>query len=538
MKTIRLMLALCMVTVFSVSAQKQLSKISKSINVDKDVTIDLNTSYVQIEVDTWNKNVIEVEAYIESDKLSKEELQEALERWDLEVEGSGDFVTIKSKGSRNSWDGNFMIIDSDYGDILKDLEIQLADMPELPELENLKIEFAEFPEMPELPEMPEMPELPELPEGVNSIHFDYDKYKKQGEPYLEKWSKEYEEKYGKEYKEAMKNWARKFAESGFQEKMEKWGEEYGKSFEGKWAIEMEEWGKKFGEEFGKDFSKKMEKWGKEFEKHYGKDFEKKMEERARILEQRYAEQEERLQERFEQMEERREEQRQRIEERREERQQELEARLAEREQRLQQRRAAIERRLKDGGEKNVKKTIKIKMPKGAKLNLNVRHGELKFSSVFDLKANLSHSTLLANSIDGSGTSIDASYSSILVDNWNGGTLSLSYVDDALLKNVVGLMLNSNSSDIDIDKLSGNAIIDGSFGELTVKELSNNFNNLNLILENSEAFVKLPNADYQLIFKGNRSKFNNEYTNTKTINSSSNANKTIMVNAKFSNVIMR
>ena len=105
MKTIQLMLFMLCATI-SVTAQQQLNKISQSIKVDKDVTIDLNTSYVQIEIDTWNKDLVEVEAYIESDKLSKEELKKALENWNISVEGSGKNVSISSKGSRNVW-GNF-----------------------------------------------------------------------------------------------------------------------------------------------------------------------------------------------------------------------------------------------------------------------------------------------------------------------------------------------------------------------------------------------------------------------------------------------
>ncbi len=55
------LLILCLIVVSSMNAQK-LSKISKSIKANKDVTIDLKTSYVQIEIDTWNKDVIEIEA--------------------------------------------------------------------------------------------------------------------------------------------------------------------------------------------------------------------------------------------------------------------------------------------------------------------------------------------------------------------------------------------------------------------------------------------------------------------------------------------
>ena len=97
-----------------------------------------------------------------------------------------------------------------------------------------------------------------------------------------------------------------------------------------------------------------------------------------------------------------------------------------------------------------------------------------------------------------------------------------------------------SSNIDIKTLDGNSIIDGSFGDLYIRNIAENFNNLNIVIENSDALLKLPNAiNYNLYFKGNHSKFNNERTNSKTIKHDPNngkTNKTIIINAKYSNVV--
>ena len=523
MKTlqIKLILLLFAFTIGSV-AQQKLNKISKSINVDKDVTIDLNTSYVQIEVDTWNKNVIEIEAYIDSKKLSGDALKKALEDWDITVEGSGDYVSITSNRLRNSWD-NFEIAGFDPGafDALKELEFELADLPEMPEMP----EMFELPELPEMnfPEMPEMPELPELPEGVHDVNFDYDAYKKDGEKYLEKWSKEYEAKYGKEYKEKMKAWAKEFAKVDFKSyeaDMEKWGEEFGKKFGKEYEVKMEAWSKKFDEKWGKDFEKKMEAWQ---EKHG-----KRLEEQAAVLEQRLEERERRVEERQEEQVERQEAMAKRLEER---------ARV------LEDRSKALERTIENRSS-NVKKVIKIKMPKGAKLKMNVRHGELKFSSVINnLKANVSHSTLVADHIDGSETSINVSYSPVLINTWSLGELKLNYVDKAEIKNVERLVLNSNSSNININSLSGNAVIDGSFGDLSIQNILESFNNLNIILENSDALVTLPKTNHNFQYKGSRSRFSHPEKKTRdnvstfsTNNLSS--NKTIVVNAKFSNIVMQ
>ncbi|NND10830.1 MAG: hypothetical protein HKN96_06440, partial [Flavobacteriaceae bacterium] len=176
------------------------------------------------------------------------------------------------------------------------------------------------------------------------------------------------------------------------------------------------------------------------------------------------------------------------------------------------------------------------------LKVNVRHGELKFANVvYDLKADLSHSKFVAIGVDGSSTSIDASYTVVIVDDWNEGELKLNYVEVAELASVETLILTANSSNIHIEDLKSDALIDGSFGKLSVKSIDDLFNSLNVILENSDAVINLPNTDYDLLFNGNRSKFNNESTTKKLIKNypeGGSSDRTIVVNAKYSNVVMQ
>lgn len=496
----------CMLTI---GAQQKLEKMTKSVNASKEVTIDLNTNYTNIEIDTWNKNEVEVVAYIESSELSKEELQDVLNDWDVTVEGSGDYISIRTRGGNNHGGWNFSHINDQVMNAMEHLKFELADMPEIPQMPNMPA----LPEMNfEMPEMPELPELPELPEGVHSVNFDSEAYKKDGEAYLERWSQEYEDKYGKELKEKMKTWAKEFSKLDFDSysaKMEIWGEKFGKKFGDKFGKDMEKWGEAFSEKFDEKWAKDMEKWGEEFGEKFGEDMEK-LGERL----------EERLHKREEKLEERKEELEQRMEERHE-------------------RRNELRSRLSNMKDDKVKRTIKIKMPKDAKLKVNVRHGELKLSSVIqNLRADLEHTRLAATHIDGSDTSINASFSKIFINKWTDGELELNYVEDAIVQNVETLLLNSNSSNIGIDYLNGSAIINGSFGDLNINAINDSFTNLNIILENSDARIKLPKTGYNVVFKGNHSKFNNESTNSKSIKKASSGSKTILVNAKYSNVIMQ
>ncbi|WP_323788740.1 hypothetical protein [Psychroserpens sp.] len=487
-----------------VSAQQQLTKLSQKIDVSKDVTIDLNTSYVQIEVDTWNKNTLEIEAFVNGEKLSKEELQEALKAWDLRVEGSGDYVKISSEGSHNSWDN------------LRSLNLNLEDLHL--DLEGLQINLAEMPEMPEMPELPEMPEtarlnaksfpkipeIPQLPKGVTNVSFDTEAFEKDGEAYLKKWSKEFEEKYGKEFGEQMKAWGREMAKidfSNYEEDMEKWGERFGEEY----GEKMEAWGKEFELRFDDKWAEKMEKWAEK----YGKE----MEGRTIIIEERMRDREKRMEERAKALEKRHDAHEDRN----------YKARLHLR-------------------SNNVKKTIKIKMPKKAKLKMNVRHGELKMSSIINnMKADISHGVFVANHIDGSETSINVSYSPIDIATWSLGELNIKYVENARIQTVGSLMLSSISSDIILNNLLDNAIIDGSFGDLTIANVADSFTNLNIVLENSDALLSLPQNDYSFYFKGNRSKLNNVMTNKKTIENYPNGKnnvKSIVLNAKYSDVVLK
>jgi hypothetical protein len=174
--------------------------------------------------------------------------------------------------------------------------------------------------------------------------------------------------------------------------------------------------------------------------------------------------------------------------------------------------------------------------------MNVRHGELKISSLLhNAQGNISHSFLEAEYIDGGDTSINVAYSPVLINTWNLGTLNLNFVDKAQIKKASSLVLNSKSSNVLIETLDDTGIIDGSFGDLTISNLTDSFKTLNLVLENSDALVNLPKAvNYNLYFNGSRSKLNNKTTAQKTIRhrpNSDNSERTVMVNAKFSDVII-
>lgn len=532
MKSIQILMLFLLVYTSAKSQQKK-TKIDQSIKANKNVVINLNTSYTTIEIDTWNKDVVEIQAIIESDELGKEAFEKVYNNWNINVGGSTDAITINSNDPGNTWEEGFSLGFNDASlDALKELEAHLADLPEamaIPELiEGVLSGLTDLPDLLKHPKMPELPKLPELPKGISNVSFDYEEYEDRGEVYLEEWSKKYEKEYGKAYQEKMKNWAKEFDKVDFEayeKEMEVWGEEFGKQFEENYGKDfekrMEAWGEKFGEEFGE----KMEIWGEAFGKQFEDEIAPKLEAWGESFGENYAKEQGKTKGKQGKHSEKK--------------QAKSKALLEKLEQKNKHKRNKI---FDFNSTQKVKKTIRIKMPKKAILNLDVRHGALKFvSTIHNAKATLSHTSLLANNIDGSETSINVSYSPVKITNWEQGELKLDFVENARINKVKQLVLNSNSSNININSLLDTSIINGSFGDLVINNLEESFNNLNIILENSEARINLPNnVDYNLYYNGNRSTFNTETVSNKTIKnnpkSTSNNDKTIIINANYSNIV--
>jgi len=276
---------------------------------------------------------------------------------------------------------------------------------------------------------------------------------------------------------------------------------------------MEEWGENFGESIGKAF----EDWGEGF----GKDMEKWGEEFGRKVEKWAEEHEVEWEERHDKDE--------------------------------HGNKSSSYRFNYDSDNKpssNVKRTIIIKMPKKAALDLNVRYGEVKMAAVYNPKAIISHGSLTATNIDGGNTSINVSYSPTTIGVWNGGSLETNHVKECNIANAKDIALTSNSSNVIINTLSGSGFLSGSFGQLSIPQVIDDFGSLTIVLENSDLVLNLPDSAFNFNYSGELNEFLvPRQLETKTIKS----NKTSMVNgfhksrntanvititAKYSDVVLK
>ncbi len=416
------LLAVLILTSGSIIAQTQ-QKVKKSYPLSANATINVDAQHTKLVFETWNKNEMEIEAFIDTKGLSKEEITEALAHWQLSVKGDRNNMSISSTG------GGFRGI------------------PMVPHIDSIPMITSEFiaPIMENLvgPMMQSFSQHPPLPpkfmENVGNLKFDHEAYKKDGEKYLKKWEKEMESKFGPEFEASMETWARNFEKDAekwsakMEVDMEAWGEKFGK--------DMEKWGEQFGkdmEAWGEKFGAEMEEWGKQFEEGEGAKGHKK---KITVI---------------------------------------------------------------SNGDTRTK-TLIVRMPKDAKLKLDVRFGEVNLAErAVDLNAQISHSKLSASTIAGQKTKVDVSYSPVKIKAWDYGVLNTSYVPNASIEKVKSLKLASASSDVKIGEITETAVISGTFGNLDILKLDPGFKSLNISLENSDLELNIPETALNFNYTGSQS----------------------------------
>jgi len=514
-------------------------KETERFNVNEDVVVSVNTSYTNVIFETWNKNEVEVTASVDGDDLTQKEKQEILDNWDYEVLGSSKQVRITSNTA-----GGWMGMDHLSGfkglhglEALKALENMdmLKDMPKfvMPDFDfNFNDNFnfdVETPKLDEFPKWPFSGERPNFKDGSEYNHynvqhgkgttFDRGEYKKNKQAYVDKLNKKHNSKVTVRQ---VDDWLVEVDEwsANVEKVMEEWGENFGKQFGEKFGADFEEKMEKWGEEFGEKFGKDMEKWGEEFGEKFGKDMEKWGEEFGKEMEE-WAKH--------------------------------FEEQGGNYSQQIMTdpygNKTIIIQGDKKGEYKKVKaiKTIRIKMPKGSKTEINVRHGEIKMADAYNVRATLNYSPFTANSIDGGNTLINAAYAPVTVNLWNNGNLFVKYIDECRINKVKRIDLESNSSNVDINYVSDVAILSGSFGDIRINSVDDGFNTIRLDLDNTDAFISIPNTSFTFDFNGKRSTLlypksmaldsrkQNGLVLISGYNQNSRSNKTFTINAAYSNI---
>jgi hypothetical protein len=120
----------------TVSAQKFDKKFTENFKVNKDVEVAINASNTTINVTTWNKKEVQIEAFIEIEGLSKEDAEKYFKEWNFEALGNSKTVKITSKG-------NFGLHSKKEFIFFNDMNFEFSDI-ELPNIETIVIPDVNF----------------------------------------------------------------------------------------------------------------------------------------------------------------------------------------------------------------------------------------------------------------------------------------------------------------------------------------------------------------------------------------------------------
>ncbi|QTD38272.1 hypothetical protein JL193_02930 [Polaribacter batillariae] len=135
-KPILTLLAICFLgTAF---AQKFDKNFTENFTVNKEVEIAINATNTAINVTTWNKNEVRVNAYIEIEGISKEEAQKYFKDWYFEALGNKRKVQITSKGNNSLGLKNDIVF---FNNMNFDFEIPEIKMPDMDAIVIPDIDF-------------------------------------------------------------------------------------------------------------------------------------------------------------------------------------------------------------------------------------------------------------------------------------------------------------------------------------------------------------------------------------------------------------
>ncbi|WP_272151501.1 hypothetical protein [Tenacibaculum aiptasiae] len=470
--------ALVLLLTTVVSAQKYNKKFNESFNTNKDVVVNINASNAEIDVTTWNKNEVSVEAIIEVEGLEKKEAEKYLKNWGFEALGNKSKVQISANKNRFHSVGNDNIVyfNSSGNNFPKIYEFHNDDdIIVVPDVEVIDVPGVVIPEI----------NFDEIIHGLELVEFDFDKYAKDGDNYFFQWKDEANDITIKSKKE----WE-KFKKSKKYKKLKK----------------------KLKEERNKLNRKK---------KRELLEAKKEVLERKKELKEKAREREREL--RLMVIESKRNK---------------LLKKMGKNPSSYSYSYSTKGNDFTFNGKKiKITKKIVIKVPKNATFDLNTRHCKVKLPKT-KASGKVSYGTFKADVLNGG--KLNVSYSPVTINSLNACTLFLNNVTDAHVASVANTTLDTNSSGVIVDNIYDNVELINKFGELTIKKIHPNHNNFKIYLNYSSAGINVLDMPGELKFdvsdnmrtlKNGDLKFNGDFIITSK-------NKTVEIKGKYSQLTLK
>ncbi len=216
----------CIFCCVGLLAQDKQNKLKEKLDVNKDVTVNLNTSHTNIVFETWNRNTVEVEAFIEGNDLTDETSRRILDSWKVNVSGNENNVVINSVAG-NLWTES---ITSSNIQVTKE-ELRMLGPAISSMLGPIMENIANNP----------MPSA--LSKDFSNVGINTTKTKKDDEKYIQQWENQIREKFSEDVNKKNQTWSKQFDgksnnTTGQTEiRLETWGQQYGRQMEA-WASQL------------------------------------------------------------------------------------------------------------------------------------------------------------------------------------------------------------------------------------------------------------------------------------------------------------
>ena len=487
----------------SLHAQKFDKKITENFKVNKDVVVAIDASNANIDVTTWNRNEVVVDAVITVEGLTKKEAEKFLKSWKFEALGNKSKVQIKANANQflhfDEKDFTFNIGDFNFSDF-EIPEINFEDFNiEIPEIDFESIEAIELPEMDF--------DFQNIWNDIDDEEFDGDKKtfsfisKGKNKTIVIKSKEEWERfKKSDDFKELKKSL--KVSLERVKERYSKFDKEKMRDEINKAKIEVKK--------IDKDKNREEINKARLAYKNVDKQKIKESIEKAKVSIQKM--------------------------------------KLKYENSYMNGNNIIIIENDKNKKEVKVTRKITIKVPKDATFDLNTRHSKVKLPKG-KTSGKVSYGTFNSEGLNGGKLNI--SYSPVTIADLNACTLFLNNVTDAKIASVTNSKLDTNSSGIVIQNIFENVDVTNKFGELTINNIDKNYKTFNLLLNYSDANINLANINEKISFDiGDKSQkslnkpsisFNLDQSKTKDINGNffiMTKNKSFLIEGKYSHIVIK
>lgn len=201
----QLIIALGLLMTGGLYAQKESKTFQERFTVAEDAVVDINTSYADIEFETWDKDEVAITATITLEGATKEEAENYFENSPIKILGNSKKIMISSKSNNNTFLTHF--------DSHSDFDHSYLRI-EVPEIASFVVN------VPQIAPFPEMPPLP----LTEAFSFDYEAYQKDGDKYMKKWQKNFEKSFDKKHQKRLEEWAERMEESMSEERLREYEE--------------------------------------------------------------------------------------------------------------------------------------------------------------------------------------------------------------------------------------------------------------------------------------------------------------------------